>query len=182
MPLIGKGQLVAQIGEPIVYGGGGEHQDLGFHPSLDDFVHQALIPGLAVLVDVIVSEVVGFIDYHKIVVSPVHPVQAHAEGLAGCARQVGVAQHVVAEAILGKDVGCQIGVIVAPVVRQLFGTKNQHILIAQLIVFDHRQGCERLPQADRIRKDTAVVGLKLVDHPNGSVALVIEQLLPDEAF
>ena len=95
------------------------------------------------------------------------------------AEQVGVAEHVVVEAVLGEDVRREVRVVVRPVVRELLRGKHEHGLVAQLVVLDDRQRGERLPEADAVGEDAAVVGLQLVDDAGGGVALEVVELLPD---
>ena len=92
-----------------------------------------------------------------------------------------MAQDVVVEAVLGENVGGQIGVVVEPVVRKLLGAQDQHRPIAQLVIFDHRQRGEGFAKADAVGQNAAVVRFQLVDDPGGGVALEVEQLVPDEA-
>ena len=79
MPFIGKRQLVSQICETIVNRRRRQHQDLGLDPGLDHLVHQTLVTGFAILVDIVVPEVVGFIDDDQIVIAPVHTIEPHPE-------------------------------------------------------------------------------------------------------
>ena len=79
---IGQGQLVAQIVETVVDGGGRQHQHLGFDAGPDDLVHQFLVTGFLLLEGVVVAEIMRFIDDDQIVIAPVHPVQRNAVGCA----------------------------------------------------------------------------------------------------
>ena len=94
--------------------------------------------------------------------------------------QVGVAEHVVVEAVLGEDVGLEVAVVVQPVVGELLGAEHQHGVVAQLVVLDDGQGGEGLAQADAVGQDAAVVGFQLVDDAGGGIALEVEELLPDQ--
>jgi hypothetical protein len=168
---VGQRQLVAQVVEAVVDRGGRQHQHLGLHALLDDLVHQLLVARLLVLVGVVVAEVVRLVDDHEVVVAPVDPVQRCAERLAAGAAQVGVAQHVVVEAVLGEDVGLEVAVVVEPVVGQLLGAQHQHRLVAQLVVLDHGQRGEGLAQAHAVGQDAAAVGFQLVDDAGGGIFL-----------
>ncbi|MNF79992.1 hypothetical protein D3C84_622230 [compost metagenome] len=77
-----------------------------------------------------------FIDDDKVIVSPVDAVERSAKRLATGASEVGMAQHVIAESVTGKDVGLEITVVVEPVVRQFFGAEHQHRLVAQFVILD----------------------------------------------
>ena len=97
------------------------------------------------------------------------------------AEQVGVAEHVVVEAVAGKDVGREVAVVVEPVVGQLLGAEHQDGAVAQLVILDDGQRREGLAQADAVGQDAAVVGFQLVDDAGGGIALEVEELLPNEA-
>ncbi len=92
-----------------------------------------------------------------------------------------MAKHVVAEAILGEDIGDEIAFVGEPVVGELLRAEDQDGLVAQLVVFDDGEGGEGFSQADAICEDTAVKGFQFVNDAGSGVALEVEELLPDEA-
>ena len=158
-----------------------EHQHLGFDALADDLVHQPLITGFLVLVDVVVAEVVRLVDHHQVVVAPIDTIQRNAQRFSARAAQVGVAEHVVVEAISGEEVGLEVAVVVQPVVGKLLRAEHQDGLVAQFVILDHGQRGEGFAEADAVGEDAAVVGFQLVDQAGRGIALEVEQLLPDQA-
>ena len=88
-------------------------------------------------------------------------------------------EHVVVEAVGGEDIGGEVGVVVRPVLGELLRAQHENGLVAQLVVLDDRQCGERLPEANGVGEDAAVVGLQLVDDARGRVPLEVVQTLPD---
>ena len=122
------------------------------------------------------------VDHDQIVVAPIHSIEGDAEGLPGGAGEVGVAEDVVVEPVLGKNISGQVRIVVPPVVRKLFGAENENRAVPQLIIFDHRQGGECFAETDRVRENTPIVGLELIDDARGGVLLVVEEFVPDHAL
>ena len=118
VPLIGQGQLVLQVDEPIVDRGGGKHQDLCADACPDHFVHQFQI---AVLFGVFtgdlsaVAEVVALVNDHQIVVAPIQPIQFEAVGLPVLPGQVGMVQYVIPQAVLCDGVVHIVALVGVPV-------------------------------------------------------------------
>ena len=95
-----EGDLVAQVGQPVVHRRGREHQHARLDAFLDDLAHQAVVAGLAALSwRLLVAEVVRLVDDDEVVVAPVDVRQVDVAGQPAVARQVGVVQNVVVEAI-----------------------------------------------------------------------------------
>ena len=92
-----------------------------------------------------------------------------------------MAEDIIVEPILCKNVRRQIGVVVPPVVGEFFWTKHQDSSVAKLIILDDSESCERFPQANAVRQNAAVVCLQLVDDPSCCILLEVEQLVPDKA-
>ena len=178
--LVGEGELVAEVVEPVVDRGGREHEDLGLDPLTDHLVHQFLIAGFVIFVGVVVAEVVRLVDDDQVVVPPVDPVEGQAERHAGFALQIGVAEDVVIEPVGGEDVGGEIAFVGDPVVGEFFRTEYEDRAVAQFVVFDDGEGGEGFAQADAVGENAAVVGFELVDDAGGGIALEVEELLPDE--
>ena len=88
-------------------------------------------------------------------------------------------EHVVVEAVGGEEIGGEVGVVVRPVLGELLRAQHENGLVAQLVVLDDRQCGERLPEANGVGEDAAVVGLQLVDDARGRVPLEVVQTLPD---
>ena len=99
---------------------------------------------------------------------------------AAVAREVGVVQDVVVEAVGGEDVAAVVRLVERPVVAQPLGAEHEHAVVAQLVVLDDRQGLERLPEADAVGDDAAAEAVELVDRADDAVALELEELLPDD--
>ena len=93
-----------------------------------------------------------------------------------------MAEHVEAEAVLGKDVCDEIAFVSQPVVHQFFRTEDEDRTVAQLVVLDDGKSGERLPKAHAIGENTAVVSLQLIDDAVGGVALEVEEFFPNAAF
>ena len=67
-----KGNLVFQIGQPVVDGRGRQHQHAGFDALFDDFAHQPVVARLDALAGrFFVAKVVAFVNHHQIVIAPV---------------------------------------------------------------------------------------------------------------
>ena len=163
--LIGQSQLIPQVIETIVDRRGRQHQYTGTGTGADDLVHQVGVAVcLAGVVNVAaVAEVVGFIDDHQVVGTPVDFGEVQFAGESLCPGQIGVVQHIIAQPVTGDGVVDIVGFIGHPVITELLGTQHQHTEIAVLIVFDDRQCRERLAQADAVCKNTAVILLQLAD-------------------
>ena len=78
-----------------------------------------------------------------------------------------------------QDVGGQVAVVGAPVLRELLGAEDEDGLVAQLVVLDHRERGEGLSEADAVGEDASVEGLELVDETNHRVLLKLEERPPD---
>ena len=78
VPLISQGKLVAQIVKAVIDRRGGEHQDFCLNTWTDYTAHEAHISVFPLPTagssSIPVSEIMAFIDYHQVVVSPVDPV------------------------------------------------------------------------------------------------------------
>ena len=163
--LIGQSQLIPQVIETIVDRRGRQHQYTGTGTGADDLVHQVGVAVcLAGVVNVAaVAEVVGFIDDHQIVGTPVDLGEIQFTGESPCPGQIGVVQHIIAQPVTGDGVVDIVGLIGHPVITELLGTQHQHTEIAVFIVFDDGQCREGLAQANTVRKNTAVILFQLAD-------------------
>ena len=88
----------------------------------------------------------GFVNHHKVVVAPNNAAQVKAIRAPRITRQVRMVQHVITETVRNKRVVRLVILEGHPVVVQLFGAKNKHVLIAVLVIFDHRKCGEGLTQ------------------------------------
>ena len=95
------------------------------------------------------------------------------------AREVGVVQDVVVEAVGREDVAAVVRLVERPVVAEPLRAEHEHAVVAQLVILDDGQGLECLSQADAVGDDAAAVALQLVDRADDAVALELEKLLPD---
>ena len=187
--LVGELELVVKVAEPVVDGRGREHQHLGLDAVLDHLVEQPLeTVALRLVLDLrgrvrAVAEVMGLVDDDEVVRSPVELLEVVAlDGLAPVARQVGVVEHVVAQAV-GRDRVVDVVLLVGePVVGQTLGAEDEHVAVEQLVILDHGERGERLAQTHAVRKDAAVVGLELVDDGEDGVPLEIVEQVPDLAL
>ena len=168
--LIGELELVVQIAEPVVDGGCRKHQDLRLDSVLDDLVEEPLKAiSLRLVLDLgrgvcTVAEVMGLVDDDEIVGAPVELLEVVAlDRQSLVTGQVGVVEHVVAQAIGGNRVVNVVLFVREPVVREALGAEHEHVAVEQLIVLNDREGSERLAQADAVCEDAAVVGLEFVD-------------------
>src|SRR5690554_2965152 len=87
-------------------------------------------------------------------------------------------EYVVVEAVRRENVALVVGLVECPVVAQTLGRQHQNTIVAQLVVFDDRQGFEGLTEADAVRDDAATEAVELVDGAHYAITLELEQLLP----
>ena len=179
VPLGDEGDLVLEVGEPVVDRRGREHEDAGLDAFLDDAPHQPVIAGLAVVVGRLVAEVVGLVDDDEVVVAPVDMSEVDVAGHAAVAGQVGVVEHVVIEAVGGEKVAAVVRLVECPVVAQSLGHQHQHAVVAKFVVFDDGERLERFAEADAVGDDAAAQPFQFVDRPDDAVPLKLVELLPD---
>jgi hypothetical protein len=130
IPFISERELIPQIAEAIVDGRGREHQHFGLHPFPNHLVHQLLVAGFTLLEGIVVAEVVGLVDHDQIVVAPIDTIEWRAEGLAVFTLQIGMAEHVIVEAVFGEDVRLEIPVVGQPVVGEFLGAEHEYGAVA----------------------------------------------------
>jgi len=178
----GECDLIAQVGEPVVHRGGGQHQHARFDAGLDDAAHKPVVAGLAaVLGGLLVAEVVRLVDDQQVVVAPVDVGQIDIAGQAAVAGQVGMVQNVVIEPIRGEDVAAVVGLVEGPIVAQALRAEDQRAVVAQLVVLDDGQRLEGLTQADAVGDDAAAEAVQFVDGADGGIALEAIELVPDDS-
>ena len=176
-----EGDLVLQVGEAVVDRGGGEHEHPRLHAFADDPAHQAVVAGLVSAQGRLVAEVVRLVDYDQVVVAPVDVGEVDVARLAAVAREIGMVEDVVVEAVGGEEIALVVGFVKGPVVAQPLGAEHQHAPVAQFIVFDDGQGLKGLPQADAVGDNAAAEPVELVEGAQHAVALKFEELAPDDA-
>ena len=177
---VGEGQLVAQVVEAVVDRRCREHEDFGLNAFLDDLAHEALVAVFALAGRVVVPEVVGLVDDDQAIVTPVHGGEVAAIARAAIAGEIRVKEDVVPKPVLGQDVVLVVVAVGVPVGLELFGAKDEHVLVAHLVVLDDSQCAEGLAQAHAVGQDAAVVFLEFVDGADDRVALEIVELVPND--
>src|SRR5690606_35130499 len=80
------------------------------------------------------------------------------------------------------DVRLKIPVVVQPIVRQLLRAKDEHGFVPQLVVLYHGERSECLSQTYAVSEDASIEGFELVNYARGSIALKVEELLPNLTF
>ena len=90
-------------------------------------------------------------------------------------------QNVIPKPVCGKWIVNEVSAIGHPVLRQLFRTENEDILIATLVVFDNSKRSESLAKTNAVRKNAAVVLFQFIDNSKGGIFLKVEQLVPNNA-
>jgi len=121
---------------------------------------------------------VALIDHHQVVIAPVDPVERKTVGGAVVARQVGMIQHIVPQAVLGNGIVGQVAAEGDPVIAQFLGTEYQHRLVPVLVVLYYRQGGECFAESHTVGQDTAIELLQLVDDGQGGILLEVVELVP----
>ena len=181
-----EGDLVAQIGELVVDGRGGEQQHLRADAAGDDVLHEPLVarPARGVLAGArsrlgVVAEVVGFVDHDEVVGAPVEGCEVDPVRVPAVPREIGVVEHVVAKAVFLEGVERAVLAIDEPVFGELLGAEDEDALVFQLEVFDDGEGLEGFAETDAVGEDAAVVGEYLVDRRLGAVFLKGVEGVPD---
>ena len=185
--LVGQCELVLQVAEPVVHRGRGQHQHFRPHAPADNLLQKLLVPVLLVVRlnrgIIAVAEVVRLIDHHQVIVAPVDHanVDAHVRWTLSTV-QIGMEQYVVAQTILAQRVVDHVGAERHPVVLELLRAQHEHVAVTRLEVFDYSQRGKSLSQTHRVRQNTPVVGLKLIDDGQCCIPLEVVQLVPDHAI
>ena len=106
-----KIDLVAQVAQVVIDRRGGKQKHFGFHPALDDVIHEPLVAAFAddvallvALARRVVAEVVGLVNDDEIEIAPIESRQIDAAGFAALAAQIGMGQHVVAEPVFDEGI------------------------------------------------------------------------------
>ncbi len=176
-----EGDLVAQVGQPVVHRCGGEHEHPGLDAFADDPAHEAVVAGLAALLrGALVAEVVRLVDDDEVVVPPVHVGEVDVAREPAVPGEVGVVEDVVVEAVRGEEVAAVVRAVERPVVAQALGAEHEDAVVAQLVVLDDGQRLEGLPEADAVGDDAAAVAVELVDGADDPIALELVELAPDD--
>src|SRR5690606_12841388 len=77
-----------------------------------------------------------------------------------------------------ENVAFVVSLVECPVVAQTLRRQHQYTIVAQLVVFDDRQGFEGFTEADAVCDDAATKAVQLVDGANYAITLELEQFLP----
>ena len=124
----------------------------------------------------------ALVDDHKVVVAPVEAFKVEPVRFAMVAREVGVEEDVVPQAVLRERIVDVVALVGVPVRGQFLRTQHQHRLVAAFVVLHDRQRRQRLAEAHAVRKDAAVELLELADDRQHGVALEAVEHLPDLAL
>ena len=85
-----------------------------------------------------VSEVMGLIDDHQIIISPVQSIQIQSVGESMGSGQIRMEQHIIVQSIRCDRIVHVIIFIGVPVFCQLLRAENQYTFVSILIIFHHR--------------------------------------------
>jgi len=83
------------------------------------------------------------------------------------------------EPVGGEEIPPIVGLIKSPVVAQALGAQHQNAIIAQLMVFDDRQGFKGFAETHAVGDDAASEAVELVNRADDAVPQEPEELLPD---
>ena len=175
--------LVSQVEQAVVHRGGREHEHLRALARLDDVLDEARVAVGLVRVGALVPEVVALVDDEEVEVAPAQVLEVHLAAHAVVARQVGVVEHRVAEAVVGQ----RVAVVVVlgpqgPVVPQALRAQHEDAVVALLVVLHDGERLVGLAQAHRVGDDAALVLLQLADGAHDGVLLEVVELAPDHGL
>ena len=161
--------LILQVVETVVHRCSRKHEHLCLHSLAYNLIEQAQITVLTWVLIVLVgcnlssvTEIVTFINNHKVVVCPVDMRQILSVGSATSARQVAMEEYIVTQAVTGYGIVQVIALIGNPVVVKFLRTEHQHGLVAVFVVFDDAKGCKRLTQTNAVGKYATVILLQFI--------------------
>ena len=138
VPLVGQRELVLEVAETVVDRRRREHEHLRLDAALHDVVQETQVAVLPAAVDVAVAvaEVVRLVDDDEVVVLPVETREVDAVRCAVIAREVGMEEHGIVQAVGGNGIVLVVVAVGVPVLRELFRAEDEDGLIALLVVFD----------------------------------------------
>ena len=115
--------------------------------------------------------------------APPQVLEVHLAAHAVVARQVGVVEHRVAEAVVGQ----RVAVVVVlrpqgPVVPQALRAEHEDAVVALLVVLHDGERLVGLAQTHRVGDDAALVLLQLADGAHDGVLLKVVELVPDHGL
>ena len=126
----------------------------------------------------IISEIVGFINDYKIVISPVHACQINISRHTAGSGKVGMVKHIIVKAILYQNIANIIPGINGPVIAEAFGCQNKDPIISKFIVFYHCKSSKGFPQPYTVRQNAAIVFFQLTDNTLGPILLKAVKFIP----
>ena len=175
--------LVSQVEQAVIHRGGREHEHLRALARLDDVLDEARVAVGLVRVGALVPEVVALVDDEEVEVAPAQVLEVHLAAHAVVARQVGVVEHRVAEAVVSQ----RVAVVVVlrpqgPVVPQALRAQHEDAVVALLVVLHDGERLVGLAQAHRVGDDAALVLLQLADGAHDGVLLEVVELVPDHGL
>jgi hypothetical protein len=156
---------------------------------LYDVFHEALIPASSYEVPLlvspargVVSEVMGLVNDHEVVIAPVECFKIDVAGIPRVTAEVRMAENVISESVFTKGIQLVVQPVDGPVIAQLFRAKNQYALIAKLEKLDDPKGLVGFTKTDAVCQNAAVVGKNFVNDPLHAVFLEIEERPPNVAI
>ena len=102
----------------------------------------------------------------------------YISGHAAVPGEISVIQHIVIEAVTGKEIAPVVGSVNSPVVTKPLGAENKNPVITQLKILDDGQGLEGLSETNAIRDYATAEAIELIYGPYDSVTLKLIEFLP----
>ena len=140
--------LVSQVEQAVVHRGGREHEHLRALARLDDVLDEARVAVGLVRVGALVPEVVALVDDEEVEVAPAQVLEVHLAAHAVVARQVGVVEHRVAEAVVGQRVA--VVVVLRPHAVGLYDLLWQLESLAQKFGIEGKGGLLKAQEGDSV--------------------------------
>ena len=86
---------------------------------------------------------------------------------------------IIVKTVGGQEVATVIGLVQGPVITETFRAKNEDPVVAQLMVFNDRQGLKGLPKPDTVGNDAAAKTVEFVDGADYTVTLKFIKFFPN---
>ena len=122
-----QGYLVLEVIETVVHRSGRKHKDFCLYTLTDYLVKQLQISVLFRIFIIFVcsnltavTEIMTFVYHHKVIIAPVDMGKVKTVRLSACARQVGMKQYIVSQAVGSNRIVQIIAAICYPIVVKLF--------------------------------------------------------------
>ena len=128
LSLISKGDLILQVVETVVHRCGRKHKHFCLHPFTNNLIHQLQVTVFTGILIVLVgrylttiTEVVAFVDNHKVIIAPVDVVKVKSIGYTAIASEVGMKKHIITKSVSGNRIVYVVTAIGYPVVIEFLG-------------------------------------------------------------